>query len=99
MDVYKEIVATNGGTFAVYRGRPTIKQIKPEDDDGPAEPVYLISGDAKSERELWPKFMEMAKQGNMIPRIVVTDWLLDVAMAQKLTWDKNYLIEKRQGRE
>jgi Regulator of Ty1 transposition protein 107 BRCT domain len=92
-DTYKAIVEVNGGTFAVYTGRPTIKKTKPEEDEGPAEPVYLITGLKPAERQLWPKFTEMAEQGNMIPRIVTTEWLLDVAMSQQHKWDNKYLAE------
>ena len=34
----------------------------------------------------------MAKNGNMEPRIVVSDWLLDVAMKQELSFDEKYLV-------
>jgi len=94
-DTYKAIVEANGGTFAVYRGRPTIKKVNPEDDEGPAEPVYLISGKRPEERKLWPRFTEMAKDGNMIPRIVDTEWLLDVAMSQQQKWNDRYLAENK----
>ena len=92
-DTYKDIVESNGGTFFIYRARggATIKPTTAEEDDGPAEPVYLLSGTRPEEKKLWPRFIEMAKAGNMIPRIVKTDWLLDVAMSQQLKWDKSYL--------
>jgi hypothetical protein len=90
-DTYKSIVEANGGTFAIYRGRPMIKKISAEEDTGPAEPVYLVTGQRPDEKKLWPKFIEMAEAGNMIPRIVHTEWLLDVAMSQQQKWNKNYL--------
>lgn len=92
---YKAIVEANGGTFTLYRGRPTIKKVNPEDDDGPAEPVYLLTGQSPAERALWPKFEQMARDGNMIPRIVDPEWLLDVAMSQQHKWNEGYLIKKR----
>ncbi len=94
-DTYKAIVEANGGTFAIYSGRPTIKKVNPEDDEGPAEPVYLISGLRPDEKKLWPKFAEMATEGNMIPRIVDTEWLLDVALSQQQKWSESYLIDKK----
>jgi Regulator of Ty1 transposition protein 107 BRCT domain len=93
-ETYKDIVETNGGTFAIYMGRPTIKKVNPEDDEGPAEPVYLLSGQRPDEKQLWPKFAEMAKEGNMIPRIVDPEWLLDVALSQQQKWKESYLIYK-----
>ena len=35
----------------------------------------------------------MARKGNMEPRIVVSDWLLDIAMKQELGFDKKYLVK------
>lgn len=92
-ETYKSIVESNGGIFSIYRARggSTIKPTKPEEDDGPPEPVYLLTGTRPEERKLWDRFAEMAKAGNMIPRIVVHEWLLDVAMTQQLKWDEKYL--------
>ena len=89
-ETYRSIVEANGGTFALYRGRPVIKKISPEEDEGPAEPVYLVTGQRPEEKKLWPKFIEMAEAGNMIPRIVLSEWLLDVAMSQKQKWNNSY---------
>jgi hypothetical protein len=90
-DAYKSIVKANGGECLVYRGKVMIKPTKPEEDDGPAEPAYLITGPRPDERALWPKFTEMVEKGNMIPRIVHAEWLLDVAMSQQLKWGEDYL--------
>lgn len=93
---YEAIVKSNGGIFCTYtaRGGSKIKPTNPEDDDGPPEPVYLLTGTRPEERKLWPKFTEMAKAGNMIPRIVHSEWLLDVAMSQLLKWDDAYLVQE-----
>lgn len=94
-DTYRSIVQANGGTFAIYTGRPFVKKTSPEEDDGPAEPVYLITGQTPNERKLWAKFAEMAVEGNMIPRVVDSEWLLDVAMSQTHKWDDRYLADKK----
>ena len=91
---YQTIAEANGAIFKVFRGRggTVIKPTTPEEDDGePPEPVYLLTSPSAAEKQLWPKFEEMAKKGNMEPRIVVSDWLLDVAMKQELTFDPKYL--------
>lgn len=93
-DTFRQIVEANGGMFGEYLGRPTIKKTKPEEDDGPAEPVYLLTGQSPKERNLWPKFEQMAREGNMIPRIVHAEWLLDVAMSQQHKWSEKYLATK-----
>ncbi|KAM7216172.1 hypothetical protein V8F06_008472 [Rhypophila decipiens] len=95
-DNYQTIAEANGAIFKVYRARSgtTIKPTKPEEDGGaPPEPVYLLTSQSPAERNLWPKFEEMARNGNMEPRIVVSDWLLDVAMRQELTFEKKYLAK------
>lgn len=93
---YDAIVKANGGIMSIYRARPnsTIKKSDPEEDDV-VEPVYLISGNRPEERRLWPKFEETAKAGNLEPRIVSTEWLLDVAMSQQLRWDEKYLVQNQ----
>lgn len=93
-ETYRDIAEVNGATFGVYKGRPTIKPTKPEDDEGEPEPVYLISSDKRSEQSLYGGFEEMARKGNMEPRIVKVEWLLDVAMSQKVLWDKKYLLKR-----
>lgn len=97
METFEAIAKANGATFAVYKNRGVggIKPVKPGEDDGPAEPVYLLTGTRPEERKLWPKFEDMAKAGNMIPRIVSTKWLLDVAMSQDVKWSEDYLIQNQ----
>lgn len=91
-ETYKDIVEANGGTFSLYRGRSLFKKTNRNDDEISAEPVYLLSGTSKVEKDLWPKFIQMTRDGNMIPRIVETEWILDTAMSQQNKWDKKYLL-------
>jgi hypothetical protein len=88
---FKGIIDYNGGIWGIYKGKPVLKKIAPEEDIGPAEPVYLVSGLSPAERQLWPGFIAMAKDSNMLPRVVTTDWLLDVALSQKNKWSEDYL--------
>ncbi|KAH7040347.1 uncharacterized protein B0I36DRAFT_391200 [Microdochium trichocladiopsis] len=93
-DSYKAIAEANGAIFMTYAARSgtTIRPTNPEDDvDGP-EPVYLLSTAQAAETKLWKRFEEMARKGNMEPRVVASDWLLDVAMRQELFWDEKYLV-------
>lgn len=92
---YRVIAEANGAMFKLYRARSgtTIKPTTVEEDGGaPPEPVYLLSSNSAAERALWPKFEEMARKGNMEPRIVAADWMLDVAMRQQVTFDEKYLV-------
>ncbi|KAI1848969.1 hypothetical protein JX266_005397 [Neoarthrinium moseri] len=93
-DSYKAIADANGAIFLVYAARSgtTIKPTKPEEDEGAPEPVYLLSTASPEEKKLWPRFEAMARQGNMEPRVVASDWLLDVVMKQQVSFDKKYLV-------
>ena len=89
-DTYKSIVESNGGEFAVYRGRRGVLQ-KREEEDG--EEVYLLTGLSKKEKALWSGFEKMAGEAGYRPRVVLTDWLLDTAMAQEIKWKDRYLAK------
>ncbi|KAI5922848.1 BRCT domain-containing protein [Camillea tinctor] len=93
-DSYQAIAEANGALFMVYAARSgiTIKPTKPEEDEGGPEPVYLLSTATPEEKKLWKKFEDMARRGNMEPRVVASDWLLDVVMKQEVSFDKKYLV-------
>ncbi|KAF4125599.1 BRCA1 C Terminus (BRCT) domain [Geosmithia morbida] len=93
---YKAIAEANSAIFKLYRARSgsTIKPTTAEEDGGrPPEPVYLLSNTSAEEKKMWPRFRDMAEKGNMEPRIVAPDWLLDVAMAQQVRFDEKFLVE------
>ncbi|KAK8046593.1 hypothetical protein PG996_014657 [Apiospora saccharicola] len=91
---YKVIAEANGAQFLVYgpRSGSTIKPTDPDEDPEGPDPVYLLSTANPEEKKLWKKFEDMARQGNMEPRVVASDWLLDVVMKQELTFDDKYLV-------
>jgi len=104
-DTWKEIIEANGGVCQKWEGRQSVRPTHrtvdaPEtqdmsqnltEDDG--NTLYLISEPKKTEVTLWKKFKELAATHNMTPRIVKTEWLLFVAMAQyihyKEEWELN----------
>ncbi|KAF7559957.1 hypothetical protein G7046_g4196 [Stylonectria norvegica] len=95
-DSYKAIAEANSAIFKIYRARSgtTIKPTTAEEDGGaPPEPVYLLSSVSPEERQMWDRFRDMARKGNMEPRIVAPDWLLDVAMKQQVRFDDKFLVE------
>jgi hypothetical protein len=94
-ETYQAIVAANGGHCLLYTGRPVVREIKdPENDPDAGEPIYLLTGQKPEERKLWASFEEMAKSGNMEPRVVDTEWLLDVVLLQKSQWNKDLYLAK-----
>ncbi|CAK7272428.1 regulator of Ty1 Transposition [Sporothrix epigloea] len=93
---YREIAEANGAIFKTYRAHSgtTIRPVASgEEESQPCEPVYLLTSASTAERALWPKFEQMARDGNMLPRIVAPDWLLEVAMRQEVLFDDHFLAE------
>lgn len=93
---FRTVAVANGAIFKIYRARSgtTIKPTTAEEDgNAPPEPVYLLSGTTPEEKQMWLRFIDMAEKGHMEPRIVSPDWLLDVAMAQQVRFNKKFLLE------
>lgn len=90
-ETYKSIVESNGGDFAVYKGRRGAISRR---EEGDVDEVYLLTGMSKKEKALWPGFEKMAMEAGHRPRICLTDWLLDTAMAQEVKWRDSYLADK-----
>ncbi|KAJ3558793.1 hypothetical protein NPX13_g9642 [Xylaria arbuscula] len=92
---YQAIADANGAQFLVYgpKSGNTIKAINPEDDEAGPDPVYLLSTSTPEEKKLWKRFEDMARRGNMEPRVVASDWLLDVVMKQEVSFDEKYLVK------
>lgn len=98
-ETYKSIVEVNGGRCLLFRARPgSITSTKTGfvgDEVEVAhceEPkyVYLISGTTLQDEKLWTKFREMVQNVGKHPRIVKTDWMLDLALSQEKRWDTMY---------
>jgi hypothetical protein len=105
-DTYNEIIQANGGRCQLWRGRTTtINATKRKIDTQPLEVsqnlqedegdvLYLISEPKKSEFKLWESFRELAAKHDMKARIVKTEWLLYVAMAQFVHWDNDWELNE-----
>lgn len=97
-DTYKSIVEANGGKCLLYRARAGSSTSRVGGLDGDVndsasdtpEYTYLLSGVAHDEVRLWPKFRHMAQAMGKTPRIVRTDWMLDLALSQRVNWHKSY---------
>lgn len=92
-DAYKSIVEANGGDCMLFRGRVSMPSYprreesddEDSDEDGPARnEVYLISNVAPEHVKVWPRFRHLVQTIGKTPRVVRPDWLLDIAMSQKL---------------
>lgn len=106
-DVYKDIVAANGGKCLKWDNRETAvtaskrkiesqpKEVSQNLEEDEGDVLYLISEPLKSEIKLWIKFRELAKKHDMVPRIVSTEWLLNVAMAQRIHWKPEWELHEK----
>jgi hypothetical protein len=105
-DTYKDIIEANGGKCSQWKGRTTtitaskrkldtsdkeVSQNQVEDD---GDVLYLISDPDKKEFPNWTKFRELAQKHDMTPRIVKTEWLLSVAMAQYVHWNEAWELDE-----
>lgn len=96
-EIFKSIVEANGGQCLQYRGRPINvipsaragSEASTTDDDVQHE-VYLLSGPASENKNLWSKFRAMAEHSRKSPRIVTSEWLLETAMCQSIQPVGNY---------
>ena len=98
-DTYKSITEVNGGKCMLYRARaisnPASRLGRDENfSDSESEPefVYLLSGTSAEEAKLWPRFRSMAEAMGKTPLIVKTDWLLNLALSQQMTWSDTYTL-------
>jgi hypothetical protein len=91
---FKGIIEANGGSCYLFKNKTNMTVSKRvlndevpaanQNDDG--NQLFLISGITKDEVGLWEPFKKMAGKANMKPMIVRPDWLLAVAMNQRIVW-------------
>ncbi|KAF1939524.1 hypothetical protein EJ02DRAFT_408302 [Clathrospora elynae] len=105
-DTYKDIIEANGGKCSQWRGRTTTvtaskrtlnssdQEVSQNQTADEGDVLYLISDADKKDFNNWTKFRELAKKHDMIPRIVKTEWLLSVAMAQYVHWDPKWELSE-----
>lgn len=101
-ETFKDIVVANGGQCSLWKGRTTnitaskrtidrsVQEVSQNQEEDEGDVLYLISEPDKKEFPMWVKFRELAKKHDMVPRIVRTEWLLFVAMAQYVHWDPEW---------
>lgn len=98
-DTYKSIIESNGGKCLPFRVRASsIASTRGggldgnEDGEAPILPeyLYLLSGVSHEEIRLWTKFRQIAHGERMIPRIVKTDWIIDLALSQRIVWNESH---------
>jgi hypothetical protein len=96
-DTYQAVIEANGGKSILYKGRKSLAVSSRPEDEGPDdddEYIYLVSGTTAPQSKLWPKFRSMAESVGKLPRIVKTDWLLDLALSQEIRWEERYELSE-----
>lgn len=105
-DTYKAIVEVNGGKCLLYRARAgtsvsaRVNRDGDGDDDDDKDKtkteshflqyVYLVSGATLEESKLWPRFRQMVEEAGRTPRIVRSEWILNLALSQEAHWKPDY---------
>lgn len=56
--------------------------------------VYLVSSTADEEVKTWATFRKTAEKQGRKPRIVKTDWLLNLCMDQRVSWDGKWELSE-----
>ena len=96
-DSYKSIAEANGSTCRLFRARvgSTITSRaggsdETDDEEEEEEYVYLVSGASPEEKKVWPKFRTMVHGAGKVPKVVRSDWMLDLALRQEVRWLDGY---------
>ncbi|PSK45311.1 BRCT-containing protein 1 [Elsinoe australis] len=111
-ETYANIITANGGKAVPYRGRTGVtipkRRLRPDEDGGAGaesqnqggdeevDYVYLVSGTEDEEVKMWTLFRNLAEKQGLEARIVKTDWLLNLAMAQKVQWSGKWELKEDQ---
>lgn len=86
-DTCKRIVEANGGVCVLFKGKRIVNANTPQ---GPKS--VLISSENAGDKKYWKQFTNMAKSTESQPYIYSMDWLLNLAMTQKVVWGSEYLV-------
>lgn len=57
--------------------------------------MVLLSEDNTGDRALWSLFAKMAVQQRSECLVYRSDWLLDLAMRQRIEWGEKYNVDKK----
>ncbi|KAG9768387.1 BRCT-containing protein 1 [Exophiala dermatitidis] len=97
-ETFKTIVEANGGRCLLWRNRKgqTVPSGRADSDASTdidvSHEVYLLTDEKKENKPMWNRFREMAEGSRKVPRIVLTDWLLESAMSQQILPTDRYEV-------
>lgn len=109
-DTYQDIISRNGGKAVPYRGRTGVvlppRRLRMDEDpdaglesqnqggDVETDYVYLVSGTEDDDVKIWPIFRKLAEKQGVQARVVTNEWLLNLAMGQKVEWDDKWELKE-----
>ena len=102
-ETYKAIVEANGGKCFLYHARGKLetasrstREGSPADlEDEVFDYIYLVSGHDQESAKLWSKFRQAAGDRGKTPRIVRGDWMLNLALSQRIQWKDEYELTEQ----
>lgn len=83
-ETYRKIVEANGGVCIAFR------MAKKATNAPDSDKLVLLSGDDVGDKKLWNTFLKIAKSAGKDAVIYKSDWLLDLAMTQRVVWSDQY---------
>lgn len=89
-EVCKRITEANGGVCIAMTAKVTKKPANAPS----CEHMVLLSGETAGDKALWPLFGRLAHGQGSKALIYKGDWLLDLALQQKIEWADKYLVKK-----
>ena len=94
-DTYKSIVDANGGVCLLFKGRAGLPGVVSKDNEwvGKGRQLYLLCGEKPPQQKLREKFNELAAEAGKEPRVVEADWLLNVALSQRVVPSSEFEVE------
>ncbi|KAK4902177.1 regulator of Ty1 Transposition [Elasticomyces elasticus] len=108
-DTYKEIIEVNGGVATLYKGRTGLKitkrmtpdeypdagdEVQHQGGEEEYENVYLVSSEKDADVKLWKTLRSLVEKQGLKPRIVESNWLLNAAMSQQVSWDEKWELDE-----
>ena len=84
-ETYRKIIEANGGVCLLFRG-PAKRATNIPDSDM----LVLLSGDDAADKKFWSPFLKMARTKEKGGVVYRADWLLDLAMTQRVEWTEKY---------
>lgn len=88
-EVCKRITEANGGVCILLSARVTKKPANAPH----SENMVLLSGDGAGDTVLWGTFKKMAHAQGSKAMIYRSNWLLNLAMQQKVEWGDKFKVE------